>query len=362
MKKCKWFAMILAAAMVVCLLGTSLSVSAEETEPGEVKVLDAANSTLLADVIDTSYEPGIKMIGATVANLAEPWVEGFLTSLGKKYEEYGVKVQALSCDANSVTQVEQVENFITMGVDQIIIIPFQPGVLFDPCDKAIAAGIDVIWITNVTDDVKEHISAGMAADAYQYGVEIAKLALSWVDEKYGKDAPEGSVHCGTLTNIGIEYIANRTQGILDTLGADPRIALTYDNDGCMFTDDSIAATEDMLTVDPEIRLIVCWSDTHGIPADSVLKSKNVDLSEYCIVAGCTSDATCASIDASANNESAFRGTIVEGKIDFADDLFAVSYGLATGQIEKPYYSLHELSYYTTIKDIDPSYKNWYEGK
>ena len=52
MKKCKWFAMILAAAMVVCLLGTSLSVSAEETAASKGKVAYRTPLVVVARIVD----------------------------------------------------------------------------------------------------------------------------------------------------------------------------------------------------------------------------------------------------------------------------------------------------------------------
>ncbi len=61
-----------------------------------------------------------------------------------KAEELGAEVIVQSANASEATQIQQIENMITKGVDVIVIVPFNGKALSNVIEEAKAEGIDVI--------------------------------------------------------------------------------------------------------------------------------------------------------------------------------------------------------------------------
>lgn len=87
-----------------------------------------------------------------------------------------VEIKAVSAEGSAETQISQVEDFITSGVDGIIILPVDSSALADKVKEAVKAGIPVVCMDRSVDG--DVATCTIESDNYQHGVESANLMLA----------------------------------------------------------------------------------------------------------------------------------------------------------------------------------------
>lgn len=128
MKK-KVLAGMLAAMMVVGLTACGGSKEAASTDSQETtEATDTADDAAAEDTAkeDTAKEGGIH-IGCAVQTLSnQVWAQQ-MEEITSRAKADGNEVTVVDCDENANTQIDQIENFITSGVDAIIVQPVDAG-------------------------------------------------------------------------------------------------------------------------------------------------------------------------------------------------------------------------------------------
>jgi ribose transport system substrate-binding protein len=118
------------------------------------------------------------VIGYSQCNRGEPWrvqMDADVQAAADKYED--IKLIAKDAQNDSLKQRAQIEEFITRGVDLIIISPKEAAPLTQPVAKAIDAGIPVIVLDRQVQGDKYTCFIG--AD----NVKIGKAAGDWIVEQ-----------------------------------------------------------------------------------------------------------------------------------------------------------------------------------
>lgn len=123
-------------------------------------------------------------VGISLQSLSNPYWAGVMGKLKDVFAEAGwEEPNMVDCQDNSATQVSQVENFITEGVDLIMVHPSDANALEDVCKQAMDAGIKVMcW-----DDPMENTTANWILDNEVLGEEIGKVAADFIKEHYTED-------------------------------------------------------------------------------------------------------------------------------------------------------------------------------
>lgn len=124
------------------------------------------------------------VIGMSQCNLGEPWRVQMNADVKKEAEKYPeLKVVYKDAQNDTLKQRSHVEEFISMGVDLMIISPKEAQPLTDPVAKAMDAGIPVIVLDR--DLVKDNYTQFIGAD----NVKIGRALGTWVvDQLGGKNA------------------------------------------------------------------------------------------------------------------------------------------------------------------------------
>lgn len=129
----------------------------------------------LAVLCSTAAAEGLKSVGIAVNNLGDPFyvalAHGAETAL--KANSPDVQVSTLSSDYDLVKQSNQIDSFISAGVELIIVTASDPQAIAPAISRAQAQGIAVVG----ADSVSEGLDAGVATDNVAAGkMACAELA------------------------------------------------------------------------------------------------------------------------------------------------------------------------------------------
>jgi len=123
-------------------------------------------------------------IGMSQCNLGEPWRVQMNADIKAEADKYpDIKVIFNDAQNDVLTQRAQIEEFVSAGVDLLIVSPLESQPLTEPIRKVVAAGIPVIVLDR--DTTEEVYTQFIGAD----NTKIAKALGEWVAENYdGKGA------------------------------------------------------------------------------------------------------------------------------------------------------------------------------
>lgn len=127
-----------------------------------------------------------KLIGVCMQNMSSSIAELQSTALTETFEELGYDVQVVSADDSVSNQVQQVQNFILMGAEMLVVLPCEIETLEDSLLEAREAGIKVV-ISGGTGTISEDAYDAVSADdEYMIGM-FASVAKTWVEENMDPD-------------------------------------------------------------------------------------------------------------------------------------------------------------------------------
>ena len=178
-----------------------------------------------------------------------------------------ILVQAGSEHASVEEQIAILENYISQGVDGIILVPTSSDGLYNPLKECKEAGIPVIVLDT---DVSEQIQKDLDWDLPYYGTnnfDGAKLAGEWVAKNYAE---------GTKTAIlkGVEGQTNavdRYEGFLEGVGGADYLDIVAEQTANWEVDQAQVAVQNILTANPDLELIFCCNDGMAYGALAAVK-------------------------------------------------------------------------------------------
>ena len=206
--KRKAVSLVLALTMVASVVaGCGNKQEAATTEPAAEETTEAAEDTTAADTADAAAEAAgdadlaDKKVGVCIYQFSDNFMTLFRTELQSYLESKGFKAENIKIvdGANDqATQSGQIDNFITEGVDVMIINPVNSSSAATITDKVVAANIPLVYINREPDATEEQRWADenmdvtyVGCDARQSGTFqgeiIADLGLDAIDlNKNGK--------------------------------------------------------------------------------------------------------------------------------------------------------------------------------
>ncbi|WP_024285488.1 sugar ABC transporter substrate-binding protein [Cellulomonas sp. KRMCY2] len=116
-------------------------------------------------------------------------------------------------DTDGPAEVQLFQNLVTTATDGVILENLNPPLFTRPAADAIAAGVPVIALDTSPTDGSD-VTFYVGNDNYDLGVQMAHEMLKNLDAD-----PQGEVVIG-VPNPAAPVLANRAQGIMDTLAAE----------------------------------------------------------------------------------------------------------------------------------------------
>lgn len=176
-------------------------------------------------------------IGVSAQLVAHDWSLRAWEGIQEKAKELGVEVLMLSAGQDPAKQLADIESLIQQGVDGIIVVLAEKGVIEQGVKKTTAAGIPVVFMDGgyQAPGVIQNISS----DNFQIGVEAA----NWLIKKLG---PKFNIVLQTYPVLEATHL--RTEGAKSVFARYPEIKILEEQPilGPQWTADAQAHAERML--------------------------------------------------------------------------------------------------------------------
>ena len=123
-----------------------------------------------------------KIIGVCMQNKSSSIAVLQEQALIEMFEPMGYDVQVVSADDSSATQRSQVDNFVLMGAEMLVILPCEISTLEDSLVKAREQGIKVVVSGGTGTVSEEAYDAVSCDDEFMVGMYVASIAKTWIEE------------------------------------------------------------------------------------------------------------------------------------------------------------------------------------
>lgn len=327
---------VFSVLLIAVFLFSSAAVLTACADTESAETPPAKESADIEGSTPASEAPEETLIGLTFNMLTDEFCKGIADGVTARYDEVGVKVIQADANNNVNTMIEQMENFSTMKVVQIIAMPINSDGIEDICTRLMSDGMQIVFIGLVPE--KYEISGAVNTDHAAVGATVGRLAIAWLDQVY-PNADDGSVHTACLMAVDIAEVKIGSEAMRDTIAADPRVTITFTSDGIITIDEAADSARNAFMVDENIKLFMCYTSDMAVGVNNVITGlPDTDISEYAIFCSNMSETAIQLIEQSkTNDDSALRGLVGYGGGAPSDALFECSYDVFTGAAELPNY-------------------------
>jgi inositol transport system substrate-binding protein len=256
------------------VLGACTSTGASPSPAGSVEATSGASAAAGGDLTIGVTFPILDQFLQTVADGME----------AKAAEIGGVTLNIVAAEEQTDTQLGQVENFISQGVDAIIVIPVDTDAAGPMTAAAQEAGIPLVYVNRRPSDLPTGVPYVGSDSLYAGTVEMQALA-----ELAGG---EGNVVI-LIGDPANEAAVLRTQGCKDVVAENPGMTVTKEQAGNWYREEGLAIMENWIQSGDPIDVVCANNDEMALGAIEALK--NADMLEDVLVGGvdATADALAA---------------------------------------------------------------------
>ena len=249
----------MAMSLAACGNGSAGTASDTSSMTNEASSKSAASS---ADATSETSMGGLK-IGCAIQTLSnQVWAQE-MEAMEKDAKADGNELTVVDCNENANTQIDQLENFITSGMDAIVVNPVDPDAIEEVCKQARDAGVLVFsW-----DEEMENSDINWLIENYDLGAEIGTQAAEWINKTFDDGACEVVVLGYPQTPILLE----RENGIIDKLAELAPNAEVVANQPAIDTTEGLNAMETILQAHPNVKVVCCIGGGGAAGANEALK-------------------------------------------------------------------------------------------
>ncbi len=312
----KLLGLVMAAAMTAAMLtGCGNSGSGDNANPET-----SADTQISAEDTEEAKESGIseaagKTVGMTVPSVGNDFMLALTNACKEAIDATGATMQVDSADGDVTTQIEQIENYISMGVDVIVAFPINGESLTTVCQKAMNEGIPVFaFAMEIPDGATTSMISAQESDM---GAACAQMASEWIDANFA-DAGDGEVNVYLIGSTYSPESVDRTDAMATLADMNSKVTIyREDSTDWNSSDQARSMAENRFLVDSDIDVVIAVNATTALGVDSYMTSSDCpvdDLDHFAIFTVDETDEVDAKIQSSDNNESLIRGTVSMGAI------------------------------------------------
>ncbi len=301
MKK-KLLSMILCTALVAAIFtgcGSAAGTAAADNAPAEAETEEAAPAEA-AEEADVEVSEGGYKIGISVLTMSGQFFIDLVDAAQTEVDTLGGELIVNDANNSAETQVAAVENFISAGVNGIIICAVDTEAVAPVIAEAKEAGISVVCLTSKIEGYDAYIGADEYLLGYTQGAAVGK----WIAEKWGT---EEEIEAATLNYDLLESVIQRKVGIMEGVKEfAPNVNFVADQTAADQSE-GMTATENFLQANPNLRVVCGVSDGAALGAYEAFKANDMTDPQKYIIAGV--DATEEALNRIA------EGTIYQFSVD-----------------------------------------------
>ena len=289
---------VLALALVVGVIAGCAPASAPAAAPAPAAAeTEAAPAEAAAEGGDT-IRIGVSML----------FDDRWLTDMREAMQAYGaaqpgVEVIFVDSKEDVAVQLGQVENFVTQGVDAIVLVPANTDATDPMTQAAVDAGIPLVYVNRKPANLPEGV-AYVGSDSIDAGI----MQMEWIAEALG-----GKGNVVILNgNLSQEAAQMRTAGVKQVAANFPDIALTKEQSGNWQRDEGLAIMENWLSSGDQIDAVAANNDEMAIGAIQAIEAAG-KLGEIIVGGVDASSDALAEMDAGRLNVTVFQNAVGQGE-------------------------------------------------
>ena len=268
---------ILATGIACALTVAMVACGAPQATQGPVEGT-AAEETSAATAEEPSAEGGKTIkVGLSMGTLQTDFTIKLATEIENAADGYdNVELTTISADGDANKQAMNIDNFVTMGMDAILVYPVEPEVCADAMKRAREAGIYVVIVDQIPED-RDSFDIGISVSMHDLGVGVCEMASDWIDVTF-PDAENGSVKCATIGVWATEQFAERCDVFNEIANYNSKAVLvdSYDVGIANFMTETAQDVEILLQKHPDINVIMCFTDAQAVIAEEAIE-KNKEI-------------------------------------------------------------------------------------
>lgn len=324
-----FMAAALTAGLIGCgnsgsLAGSSTQANAERAAAEETDAEDAAEesapeedaASAVEEAVDTAA--GGDLTGKKVGFSALMMSTEFFTDMSNQMEEYftshGMEYSVADANGNAQTQIQTVENFVSMGMDYIICFVVDASSITDSLMKARESGAFIIIIGTILDN-KDAYDVCISISQRESGQVEAQIAADWIDATF-PDAEDGSIKVGVLENSENEDAVARCEGLEEIVNYTSKAVIVETHETTQAEGAAAGQNyaEMMLMNNPDLKVILTYGTDQGQGAnEAVMKDTTVNKDEFAVFTIDTAEFIRDKIRESVDGSSVIRGTVMLGE-------------------------------------------------
>lgn len=214
-------------------------------------------------------------IGITVMDLANPHFAALVQSFTETAKEKGYSVSEADAAGDVSKQVTQIENFIQKEMDVIVIAAVEANGIQDITKQAMDEGIKIVSYSTVIDNYDTEFLVNPEKTGYACG----KAAADWINENYGN---EETVEWAMIDLPEIPEIIVRADNIVKGVEENAPNAKLVNQAAGDSSETAMAAAENFLQANPNIKVICAVGSGGGIGANEAFKSVTDDYDKVAV--------------------------------------------------------------------------------
>ena len=221
----------------------------------------------------------------------------FLSFLRDEMEDYAKKtddLQVVSQDAKGDVgiQLSQVENFIAQDMNAIIVNPADTQATSKMTQKAVAAGIPIIFVNRKPEEELPEGAYFVGSDE----VSAGKMQMEYLAKKMGEKG-NLAIILGELSSVGTH---GRTQGVKDIVKEHPDIHIVEEQTANFMRDEALDLMSNWLSSGKTINAVAANNDEMALGAILAIKNAKLIPNKDILVGGV--DATPDALKAIKNGD------------------------------------------------------------
>lgn len=311
MKK-KLTAIILGTAMVLSLVACGNSSSATQDNATDENGIVSE----VEDAVDTSSDGDLtgKKVGFSALMMSSEFFTDMSDQMETYFTERGMEYNVADAAGNAQTQVQTVENFVSMGCDYIICFVVDKASIGDSLKKARESGAFVIVIGTVLED-KDAADVCINISQKESGEVEAQMASDWIDKTF-PNAADGEIKVALLTNSENEDAVDRCDGLRTIEDINSKVTIVEEHETTQAEGAAAGQTYAEMEImnNPDLKVILTYGTDQGQGAnEAVMANSQINKDEFAVFTIDTAEFIRDKVRESASGDSVLRGTVMLGE-------------------------------------------------
>jgi ribose transport system substrate-binding protein len=231
------------------------------------QVDDTSGSTEPAE--DTG-DDGEVTIAMTVINQEALFFTDMVKGAQEAADELGLKLTVFNANNDTVAQHRSVEDFISSGVDAIVVNSIDSKGMKSVVEKAKEAGIYIISVDSVIESDAVDVQIGV--DNYESSVELGNYFNEFLKNEYDGQ----QVKLGVVGALNSEIQIKREDGFKDTIASNENLELVNTVDGENVQEKALSASENLFTGTPDLNFSFATGEPAFIGMVSAVRSQKME--------------------------------------------------------------------------------------